>query len=924
MIGETAQLVVQLTLKDQLSQGVSKAEGQLGRLNTQTRASSGHMTVLASASNKVSKSIGGLGGALGHASGKIGGLLSGPLGLIGLTGGILSLGGAIESSVKKVEDFDLGLEKLQGVTGETSQAAGTLLLEFQKFGLSADRTAQIAGFAEKTLGKLADTTAKGAKTTKSAALTNLELVKAQRQAAGESTKTINKLITEQKGRDAVTAAQTKSAASVSKLVEIDKTYGLSLIDTKGKVVDFSTELGQVADLYDRNIPASTKAYVAAQLFGRGYAAMLPILKQGSAGIRDAAAQAKAFGLDLGGDTVAKMEQFRSTMRDLGQQVGILQLQIGLALVPAITDAAKAISTWLSNGGSQQILDFFKGAASFAQDFGKAVETFVVPAFSAISKAWGAIPGPLKTLLITGFIANKAGKFLFDKSLFGGLKNAAGSLLGKVPVVGGALDSMVGNVQHVWVDNPGFGTLTNVIPEVGTLIAGAAGISAAVVAGTAAALIAALTPAFLWDRAHPGQTFSDPDPSRPGGFNAQDRTKGQGWESRGFPGKRADDLVTILRSFPGKLADDLVKPTDQLAGIVKGLDKLHLDFADAVHALKHATDPEAMLAAAAQITKDMLGGVGSAGSTKGVVKELTTTRDALVASGNKEAAAIITGEIRKLEALEPGRAHQARLLAQGAKIVHSTESAKQKIADLTRIENELKSLHRTTAATAIQKQIDILNAINKIPPAILALKPGNTIVVNSQTGFTTGQTPLSPNTPHRVWTAAQNASNKRGSAAGFLGLTTGASDLGIAGEAGPEAVAIIKNPKPLKALTHAAAAARVFVTNWPGDVSRSSSTTAKATSALAQQATSAHGKTTRQKMAEALTAIQKRAIARGHHSDIGQLEDTYRHDRKLGISLERIIHAPPIHATVTVSTRDVNTAQNIRRRYGPTPTQAGAQ
>ena len=142
----------------------------------------------------------GFGGALSHASGKIGGLLSGPLGLIGLTGGILGLGGAIESSVHKVEDFSLGLEKITTLTGETAQASGALILQFEKFGLGADRVTQIAGFAEKTLGKLA-TTAAGAKATKSATLQNLELVKAQRQAAGESTKAINKLISEQKGRD---------------------------------------------------------------------------------------------------------------------------------------------------------------------------------------------------------------------------------------------------------------------------------------------------------------------------------------------------------------------------------------------------------------------------------------------------------------------------------------------------------------------------------------------------------------------------------------------------------------------------------------------------------------------------------------------------------------------------------------------------
>ena len=427
MIGETAQLVVQLTLKDQLSGGVSKAERSLTGLNATTKAGVGHMSVLSVAAGKVSRNMVGFGGAMSHAAGKVGGLLTGPLGLIGLTGGILGLGGAIVSSLRKIEDFGLGLEKVQTLTGEMAQQSGALILLFEKYGLGVDRVSQIAGFAAKTPGKLNATTAKGATATKSATLQNLELVKAQRQAAGESTKAINKLISEQKGRDAITAAQAKGAAGVTKLAALDKQYGLQLIDSKGKVVDFSTELEQLAKFYDSNASASTKAYVAAQVLGRGYTAAIPILKGGSAALRAAAEESKQLGLDQAG-TVEKLAKLRDATRDLGAQFNVLQLQIGLALVPALTDAAKAFSSWLSSGGSQQIVDFFKSGAVFAQQMGHAIETFIVPGFKAISAAWGAIPGPLKDLLITGFVLNKAGKFLFDKSLFSGIGQVTGGVL----------------------------------------------------------------------------------------------------------------------------------------------------------------------------------------------------------------------------------------------------------------------------------------------------------------------------------------------------------------------------------------------------------------------------------------------------------------------------------------------------------------
>ncbi len=124
------------------------------------------------------------------------------------------------------------------------------------------------------------------------------------------------------------------------------------------------------------------------------------------------------------------------MRTLGEQVNIVQLKIGMALIPVLSQAASALSDWLSTGGTDQIVGFFKNAAKFAAQFGEVMRDWVIPAFGLIKSGWDALPGPLKDLLIGGVVANKLGGFLFDKSLFSGLKNIGGGLLGQVTGRGG--------------------------------------------------------------------------------------------------------------------------------------------------------------------------------------------------------------------------------------------------------------------------------------------------------------------------------------------------------------------------------------------------------------------------------------------------------------------------------------------------------
>lgn len=492
MATETTTLEVVLAGKDMFSAVAAKVAGGIKNMEH--------------AAGRTGSAFSSLSGRIGHAQKAVGGLLTGPLGIIGLSAGLFSLGGALEGSLRHTSDFALGLEKLMGLTGESAQSMGSLILLFEKYGLSVDRTSQIVGFAEKTLGKLNEAQAK---TGKSTALLALEQEKLNIQRAGGKTKTIDLLISEQKAADALHATH----SALTKLDVLDQQYGLHLKDAKGHVVDFTTELNQVSAYYNSNASASNKAILAATLFGRGYAAILPILKLGTKGIAEASQQAKDLGLTLDQTNVAQISAYRESIRSLGEAMGILQLNIGTALIPVVTELANSITHWLSTGGAKQITQWFRDGAKFAQDMGKAVQDDVLPIFGAIAAAWAKVPSGLQSLLIGGFVANKASKFLFDfgiKDAVGGAKGFLESLLGKTKASGvvGALDPG----QRVFVTNwpAGFGGSPNVpgIPAVAGSAATAGGAGVAVSAGVLALGISTFLIPIILDAQHkPGDPYS---------------------------------------------------------------------------------------------------------------------------------------------------------------------------------------------------------------------------------------------------------------------------------------------------------------------------------------------------------------------------------------------------------------------------------
>jgi hypothetical protein len=422
MIAETAELAVVLKLKDQLTGGLTAAESKLGMLeSTASRTATGGLSRLQTVAN-------GVGGALGHAKSQLAGLVGG-LGLLAGGAGLFSVFGGLEQGVSKIETMGLAVEKLTGVTGLSVHAASQLVAVFEKFGVDAGAATTSAAFAEKTIGKLAETmTGKG-------------------------------------------------AAAVSKLTALDKQYGIQLVDSKGKAVDYATELGVVADYYNSNATTASKAALAAQLLGRGYVALIPILKLGSKGIAEAAAEADKLGVTLKtAQDVTNVQKFIAAQRDAQEALGGLEEQLGLLVMPDLTVGLKAFRDFVVQDGPQ-IQEGFRSLLGFAEQIGGAFTNVVIPAIQEIGGVWNSLPGPIKELLIGGFLANKAVKWTFGIDVAG--------LAGKA--LGGAISNLFKNattasmsVEAGVVNVAGGG-----VPGVG----GAAGGTASAVEGAGGAAVA---------------------------------------------------------------------------------------------------------------------------------------------------------------------------------------------------------------------------------------------------------------------------------------------------------------------------------------------------------------------------------------------------------------------------------------------------
>ena len=421
---DTARLISSLELQDKFSGPAAAAEKSLGGLEQKSNFVQKGFGIMGQA-------VSGVGGAFSTLKGRIGQLISGPLGMLGLGAGLFSVFGLIKGGIEQAGDFAKEVGRLAAVTGLSTDSTSRLAGAFHHFGIETDTALAIAGMAEKNLFKL-----------------------------GGTTKAADKFL---------------------------EKYGFSLVDSSGKLKDFNSLLLDTSDFFkNAQIPAATKAAALAAIYGKNWQALIPILGAGRVAISDAEEEAQALGLTLTKDNLASLSKLKTATRDWGTALGGLKLQLGLAVVPLLTDLTTGATNFLKTTdefgrtGSQRIVGFFKDLIDFGKQAFGVIENQVVPVVKKVIEGWNDLPAPLKGLLVKGVSGNFAIKFLlgFDPVAIAGAAGAAvaGKLAG---TVAGAFGSFIGDffgrtaaqklipqvvvpasgALPVFVTNPGFGLPT---------------------------------------------------------------------------------------------------------------------------------------------------------------------------------------------------------------------------------------------------------------------------------------------------------------------------------------------------------------------------------------------------------------------------------------------------------------------------------
>lgn len=147
------------------------------------------------------------------------------------------------------------------------------------------------------------------------------------------------------GIDSDTAARNIGILS-KHLVANDKAakgMGVAYRDAHGKMKPMDQILPGIADKF-KNMPnGPEKTALALKLFGRGGAAMIPLLNKGSAGLKAMAAESDKLGTTLSGKDLEAVKQATINKRKMGEAVKGLQIAIGKNLLPII----QKMVTWFT-------------------------------------------------------------------------------------------------------------------------------------------------------------------------------------------------------------------------------------------------------------------------------------------------------------------------------------------------------------------------------------------------------------------------------------------------------------------------------------------------------------------------------------------------------------------------------------------------
>ena len=256
--------------------------------------------------------------------------LTGPL--RGIMGKVRTVTGGIGANLRAMADKG-GLPVLAQRFGAVATAAGQLAGKVALVGAGVASMATLAGGALLGLG-MAYADAAGA----------VDDLANQTGFARESIQELNyaALQTGVSTEEMTSAIQSFSknvglaARGTGRAKDVLEGFGIELKNADGSARDTNAVLMDVADKLKRVKDPATQAAAASRLFGGAGVKLLPMLKDGSAGLEKFAARARELGIVVGEQAVKDADEFGDTLLDMQLALTGVRNTIGAAVIPAFT------------------------------------------------------------------------------------------------------------------------------------------------------------------------------------------------------------------------------------------------------------------------------------------------------------------------------------------------------------------------------------------------------------------------------------------------------------------------------------------------------------------------------------------------------------------------------------------------------------
>lgn len=122
--------------------------------------------------------------------------------------------------------------------------------------------------------------------------------------------------------------------------------GVSATTSNGKLKAADTLLAEIAEKFSKMPDTLEKTALAQDLFGRSGAQLIPMLNEGAAGIERLRREARESGTIMSAESAAACDEFNDSLFRLKSVVLGVRNQIGLGLIPALTELIGDTRDWL--------------------------------------------------------------------------------------------------------------------------------------------------------------------------------------------------------------------------------------------------------------------------------------------------------------------------------------------------------------------------------------------------------------------------------------------------------------------------------------------------------------------------------------------------------------------------------------------------